>query len=308
MDRNVKTELLKTQKSASKSGIAKPKLAIECKPIATLRPNPQNPRLHEKRQIRQIARSIEVFGFNIPVLIDARGELITGHGRVLAAQHLGMTHVPTILIEHLKEAQARAFMIADNRLTENSDWNDRLLAQQIKALSELELDFSLETIGFEIGEIDLMIEGLSPASGGAGDPADVIPDSSDKPQVTEAGELWILGGHQVHCGDARNDSSYSLLTQGRRARMIFADPPYNDPIDGYVTGFGKVHHREFTVGSGELSVAEFSEFLTNILRNLAQQCIDGALLYVCMDWRHSEELLAAARSVKIELRNVCVCG
>src|SRR5712692_465897 len=151
-------------------------LAVEYRPLASLRFDPQNPRLHNKKQIRQIARSIEAFGFNVPVLIDGRGQLIAGHGRVLAAQLLGMTHVPTIMLEHLTEAQIRAFMVADNKLTENSAWDERLLAHQMKALSEVELDFNLEATGFEMGEIDVMIEGLAPAHDVEGDPADALPD------------------------------------------------------------------------------------------------------------------------------------
>lgn len=137
------------------------RLSIVYLPIAELKLDLMNPRVHTPRQIRQIARSIERFGFNVPVLVDAHGKVIAGHGRVLACQLLGWTEVPTICLEHLNQAQARAFMIADNRLTEISEWDDRLLAEQLKELSELNLDFDLEATGFTMGEIDLRIEGLS---------------------------------------------------------------------------------------------------------------------------------------------------
>ncbi len=139
-----------------RSGIGR-SLSVVDRPVTDLRPDPNNPRVRSRKQIRQIARSIETFGFNLPVLIDAQGRLIAGHGRVLAAQLLRMTHVPTIELDHLSEAQLRAFTIADNRLTENSIWNEKLLAEQLKQLSALELDFNLEVIGFEVAEIDLMI-------------------------------------------------------------------------------------------------------------------------------------------------------
>src|SRR6266478_8958861 len=186
-------------------------LSIEYRPLASLRFDPQNPRLHNKKQVRQIARSVETFGFNVPVLIDAQGKLIAGHGRVLAAQLLGITQVPTIMLEHLTEAQIRAFMIADNRLTENSAWDDHLLAEQLKALSVLDLDFSVEVTGFEMGQIDIMVEGLAPAGHGKEDVADAIPESRAKLQVTRAGDLWLMGRHRVYCGDARNDAAYSEL-------------------------------------------------------------------------------------------------
>jgi DNA modification methylase len=281
-------------------------LSVVDLPIADLRLDPNNPRLHPRKQIRQIARSIETFGFNVPVLIDAQGQLIAGHGRVLAAQLLGVTHVPTIRLEHLTEAQTRAFMIADNRLTENSVWDEHLLAEQLKELSTLELDFSIDVTGFEMGEIDVMIEDLAPASPGKDDPADAIPDSRAKPQVTRAGDLWVLDRHRVYCGDARNDSAYSALMEGRRAEMVFTDPPYNDPIDGYVSGFGKLHHPEFAVASGEMSEPEFTDFLTNVLAQLARNSVDGAVQFICMDWRHSGELISAARSIHAEFKNLCV--
>ena len=137
------------------------RVSVFYRAIEDLKLDPKNPRLHSPRQIRQIARSIEAFGFNVPVLIDANLKVIAGHGRILACQQIGRTEVPTITLEHLTEAQARAFMIADNRLTENSVWDDRLLAEQLKDLAVLDLDFSLEATGFEMGEIDLRIESLT---------------------------------------------------------------------------------------------------------------------------------------------------
>src|ERR1019366_5456134 len=144
-------------------------------PIGQLGLNPRNPRSHSARQIRQIARSIEAFGFNVPVLIDSKREVIAGHGRVMACKLLGRTEVPTIRLEHLSDAQAKAFLVADNRLTDNSVWDDRLLAEQLKELSVLDLDFSLEATGFEMGEIDLRIEGLNYPS-----EADGADDLSDR--------------------------------------------------------------------------------------------------------------------------------
>jgi ParB-like chromosome segregation protein Spo0J len=175
------------------------KLAVTYLSVDSFRTDPKNARLHSDRQIRQIARSIEVFGFNVPVLIDANSQLIAGHGRVLAAKRLGLTHVPTITLEHLTEAQTRAFSIADNRLTKNGDWDDRLLGEQFKILSEAEIDFRLEDTGFETSEIDLFIENLTPASAGQTDLDDVLPEASSM-QVSRTGDLWRLGKHRVLCG------------------------------------------------------------------------------------------------------------
>ncbi len=140
--------------------------------IDTLKLDPVNPRVHSKRQIRQFANNITKFGFNVPILVDAERKVIAGHGRLLACGELGIAEVPTLRLDHLTPAQARAFAIADNRLTEIASWDDRLLAEQLKELSLLDLDFSLELTGFEMGEIDLRIASLEDASDPADDPAD----------------------------------------------------------------------------------------------------------------------------------------
>jgi ParB-like chromosome segregation protein Spo0J len=128
-----------------------PRLSIVYRAIDQLKPDPANPYRHSRKQIRQLANSISVFDFNVPILIDRQSNVIAGHGRLLACRELGITEVPTLCLDHLTPAQARAFMIADNKLVENADWDDRLLAQQLKDLSLIGLDFSLELTGFEMG-------------------------------------------------------------------------------------------------------------------------------------------------------------
>ena len=160
------------QSRSSSSGAKSRYLTIQYASLASLKPDPANPRLHSKKQIEQIARSIQTFGFIVPILVDRRRRVIAGHGRLAAAKLLKLDRVPIIRIEHLSDAQMRAFMIADNRLTDISEWDDRLLAQQLKSLAEVELEFNLEVTGFEMAEIDTMIEGISPTPEGEADPAD----------------------------------------------------------------------------------------------------------------------------------------
>src|SRR5215469_12542468 len=136
---------------------AAPRLAVVWRRIETLRPDPDNPRLHGSRQIRQLAQRIAAFGFNVPILVDRGLRIIAGHGRLLAAGELGWREVPTILLDHLSEEKARAFTIADNRLAEGGAWNDRLLALQLKGLALAELDFAIDATGFELGEIELRV-------------------------------------------------------------------------------------------------------------------------------------------------------
>src|SRR5437762_5824930 len=176
------------------------KLAVIYRSISELKPDPANPRLHSKKQIRQIAKSIEAFGFNVPILVDADLNLIAGHGRLLAGAELGMSEVPTLRLDHLTPAQARAFMIADNRLSELATWDDRLLAEQLKDLSLLGLDFSLAITGFEIGEIDLRIASLDEISAQDDDPGDAVPEVSAGPPASKIGDLWFLGGNRLLCG------------------------------------------------------------------------------------------------------------
>lgn len=288
----------------SSSGSKSRNLTIQYASLASLKPDPTNPRLHSTKQVEQIARSIQAFGFNVPILVDRNRCVIAGHGRLAAAKLLKLDRVPTIRLESLSDTQMRAFIITDNRLTHISEWDERLLAQQLKALAEVELEFNLEVTGFEMAEIDTMIEGVSPAPEGEADPADAVADSGVP--VTKPGDLWLLDRHRLLCGDALNEDSYPKLMKGRRAAAVFTDPPYNDPIDGYVAGFGRVHHREFAMASGEMSEAEFTEFLFKTFQNLARNSEGGALHFVCLDWRHLPELLTASRRVYPEFKNLCV--
>jgi DNA modification methylase len=285
---------------------AESRVRVIYRPLSELKLDPKNPRSHSSRQVRQIARSIQTFGFNVPVLVDTNDKVIAGHGRILACQLLSWTEAPTIRLDHLSEAQARAFMIADNRLTENSVWDDRLLAEQLKELSELELDFSLESTGFEMGEIDLRIEGLSLDGHEQEDPADVLDAISPGPPVSRRGDLFVLGDrHRIYCGSALEEDSYTALMNTQRAAMVFTDPPYNVAIAGNVSGLGAIRHREFAMACGEMDEAQFSAFLSQTCSLLARYSLDGALHYIFMDWRHIGELLVAGRSVYTELKNVC---
>jgi DNA modification methylase len=281
-------------------------IEIVYRPIGELELDAKNPRLHSPRQVRQIAHSIKTFGMNVPVLINRAGRVIAGHGRIMACQQLGRTEVPTIALEHLSETQIRAFMIADNRLTENSEWDERLLAEQLTELSELDLDFTLDVTGFEIGEIDLRVEQLTSASDGAETRANSLPDPRTGPPVTRPGDIWLLNDHRVFCGSALEEDSYAALMEGQEAQMVFTDPPYNLRIDGNVTGSGTTHHREFAMASGEMSERQFTRFLADACSLLAKHSAAGSLHYLCMDWRHLNELLAAGREVYSEVVNLCV--
>jgi DNA modification methylase len=270
----------------------------------SLRPWAKNARTHSKKQLRQIAKSIETFGFTNPVLIDQHGTILAGHGRVEAAKSLGMAAVPCLRIEHMTEAEKRAYVIADNKLALNAGWDEELLAQELQGLLATEnLSFDLDVIGFEVAEIDSLVEGLTPEE--SGNPEDdVIPEIA--PRRVNPGDIWQLGNHRLICGDALDPIVLGDLMQGELARMVFADAPYNVKIDGHVGGSGKTKHREFAMASGEMSEVEFTTFLTKALRNMADHSIDGSIHYQCMDWRHIGEMLAAGQAVYDELKNLIV--
>jgi hypothetical protein len=168
-------------------------------------------------------------------------------------------------------------------------------------LSGLNLDFSLEATGFDMAEIDLLIEGASATP--EPDPDDVPLAIGSGPAVTRPGDTWLLGRHRIHCGSALDEAAYRILMEETRAAMVFTDPPYNVPIDGHVGGLGAIRHREFAMASGEMDEAEYTAFLTRVLGLLAGYSRDGALHFICMDWRHMSELLAAGKRAYTELKN-----
>jgi hypothetical protein len=281
------------------------RIAVTYRSPAELTIAPGNPRIHTPRQIKQIAQSIGVFGFLIPIVIDEADRVLVGLGRFDAARNLGSAEVPTIQVTHLSEAQKKAFAIADNRLAEIARWDDPILAEQLKGLSIINLDFDIEITGFDMGEIDLRIESLNFDLDDA-DPADVLPKKATGEPVVQTGDLWTLGRHRLLCGNALDPAAYATLMHGKKADMIFTDPPYNVRIDGNATGLGANRHREFAMASGEMTHAEFQNFLLSAFVLLARYSMDGSIHYICMDWRHSGELLAAGRAVYSEHKNTCV--
>ncbi|WP_299749745.1 site-specific DNA-methyltransferase [uncultured Boseongicola sp.] len=279
------------------------RLKIEYRKIDDLTPYAGNSRTHSDKQIAQIAASIRTFGFTNPVLIGDAGQIIAGHGRVEAARLLGIDQVPTIEFGHLSDAERRAYVIADNRLAELAGWDRDILAIELQGLSELDLDFDLEITGFETAELDLLLDG--PVTNEA-DPDDDISEIEVGPAVTRLGDVWLLGKHRLICGDAQKPDIYSALMKSDRARAVFTDPPYNVKIGGHVCGSGAIQHREFAMASGEMDTAGFTAFLENALGAMANVSVDGAIHFVCMDWRHMTELQAAGDKIYSELKNLVV--
>jgi DNA modification methylase len=260
-----------------------------------IKPNPRNTRTHSKKQIRQIADSIQAVGFAAPVLIDEGGVLLAGHGRLEAAKVLGLKEIPAVVVEGLNEARKRVLVLADNRIAQSAGWDRERLADELISLPELlaadGLDISVT--GFEPAEIDAL---LADFGDDIPDPVDDIdPALLSGPPVTRQGDLWQLGKHRLLCGDAREAQHLARLMSGERAHMAFLDPPYNVRVRG-VVGRGQIKHQEFAMASGEMALPVFTSFLTQTLTLAAGASVDGAVHFVCMDWRHIGELVQAGRT------------
>ncbi len=278
---------------------------IEVRKLSELRAHPRNARTHSPKQIDQLAASIVQFGFTNPVLVSEDGEIVAGHGRFEAARKLQVERIPVIRLSHMSALQRRAYMLADNKLALNAGWDKELLAIELADLGEL--SFDIPVLGFSLPEIDMLLDDASEASPmtEASDLEEHVPPSTNE-VITKVGDLWQLGRHRLICGDARDPEVYSRLLGEEIVDLIFTDPPYNVPIDGHVCGSGSIRHREFAMASGEMSSSEFINFLTETLGQAAARSRDGAIAYVCMDWRHIRELTAAGAEVFAELKNVCV--
>jgi DNA modification methylase len=279
--------------------------AISWETIDALTPSRRNARTHSRKQTRQIADSITAFGFLVPLLVDEGGVIIAGHGRYAAAKLLGLKEVPTIKVQGLSEAKRRALALADNRIAESAGWDREMLAAELPELAELlvieGLDVSIT--GFPPVEIDQIAVDFEDDSS---DPDDVVdPAWVTAAAVSRPGDLWQLGRHRLLCGDARQADDLARVMGDARAAIAFLDPPYNVRVRDIV-GRGRVQHAEFAMASGELGRADFVSFLQTTLEEAAAVSRDGAVHFVCMDWRHFGELLEAGEKVYAETLNVVV--
>lgn len=277
-------------------------LTVVYTPLDTLTEYPNNPRQHDTKQLIKIQNSIEKFGFINPILVDEHNEIIAGHARLAAARLAHLPQVPVIRLGHLSASQKKAYRIADNKLAELGTWSVENLQLEFQELEKLDLDFSLGITGFDMGDIDLILEGKEAKA----DPkANNIPFIPDNEVVTREGDIWILGEHRIICGNSLQKETLSQLMEDKKADMVFTDPPYNVKINGHVCGAGNVQHKEFKFASGEMTVEEFTQFLKTSFELLCMFSKDGSLHYICMDWRHIKEIMTAAE-VYDQFKNLCV--
>lgn len=278
------------------------RLTVAFVETATLQPSPHRARIHSDEQIAQVAESIQSFGFLRQILIGKDGEIVAGHAIYEAARRLGRTEVPISDVSHLDEASQRAFALADNKIPENAAWDAAAVAREFKFLTSVDVPFAPEITGFSSIEIDFALTDAD-----SGQDADIdapLPDPATEP-VAKLGDIWVLGSHKLFVGSALEAGSYVTLMGDEKARMVFTDPPYNVEINGIV-GNGSAKHGEFLMASGEMSREEFTGFLLSFMQLSAAYTIGGGLNYVCMDWRHMQEVLSAGAKAYSELLNLVV--
>jgi DNA modification methylase len=239
---------------------------IEHLAVASLVPYARNSRTHSPEQVGQIAASIREFGFTNPVLVDEHGGIIAGHGRVMAAQSIGLDRVPCIRLAHLSEAQRRAYVIADNKLALNAGWDDAVLAAELR---ELQGDgFDLGLTGFGDDEIAELLAAAAKVE--TQKDADAVPPAKPDAPVAATGDVWLLGRHRLVCGDSTDPACYQSLLKGERVDAVWTDPPYNV---AYETKAG-------SIANDDLSDAAFRAFLDSVFRCIAGVMKPGAAIYV----------------------------
>ena len=268
-----------------------------------LKPHCRNTNRHSKKQIRKLADLIARLGFINPIIVDEKNRVIAGHARLAAAIACKLPEVSIIRMSHLSPAELRAYMIADNAIGRESEFDDALLAGELHDLLPLLRkdghDGSLT--GLNTPKIDLLL-------GNHIDSEESLESDIPEPDVDVVsclGDQWELGEHVLRCGDAKSDDDMAALMRGKRARLVFTDPPWNLPTP-FFQGRGKIRHGNFAEGYGEKSPAEFTEFLTRVFRQINRHCLDGAAVYVCGDWRHVTEFVAAGEAVFGKLRNLII--
>lgn len=273
-------------------------LKVVYQPVASLIPDPRNARTHPRRQIEQIKNSVSAFGFTNPVLTDEHGHLIAGHGRLIAARELGLTEVPVIQLVGLSEPQKRALRLADNKIALNAGWDTEILKLELADLSLPDIEIDLGLTGFSSGEIDVLLKEPN-------DPDDeAVPAVPIEPR-TRPGDIWKLGVHRIGCGDGSDlEFLRQVVGDGATVDAAFLDPPYNVKINGHANAKGR--HREFAMASGEMTPNAFRAFLNETLGSCVAVSKPGAVHFVCMDWRHMDDVSQVGAKLYDPLLNICV--
>jgi hypothetical protein len=233
-------------------------------------------------------------------VIDANSVIVDGHAVCRAMRELGSGEIAAIVVAGRSDPEIKALRLALNRLAAEAVWDNRELRAAFEDL--ISLSFDLDLTAFNAAEIDHILDLDLPKANVV---EEQIPSVHAQP-VSKPGDIWVCGDHRLGCGNAHDSGLVARVSAGVPADACFTDPPYNLPIDGFVSGKGRNQHREFVQGTGEMSADQFTDFLSVALKVLQESCTASALIYACMDWRHLYELLSAGKRCELELCNICV--
>ncbi len=281
----------------------KPTLKVAYWEIDRLQPADRVLRNHSKAQMAAIMGSVAAFGISAPILVDRAGKVVDGHAILEAAKRLGCKTVPVIMLDHLTTEQARLYRIGVNKLGEQTRWDTAALREEVIEILPIAAfyDIATEVIGLPTVEVDalLLAEATTPTE--EVDAEVLAPEAVSRP-----GEMWELGRHRLNCGDSTSLETFMTLMGDEFARMVITDPPFNLPVDGMISGLGKVKHREFSMGSGEMTTDEFQQFLETYIAVISKFCVDGAIQYHAIDWRHVHQLISAVLAAGLDYKQLCV--
>lgn len=263
-------------------------------------------RKHSKKQLEKLKRSIKKFGFTMPIIVNENYEIIAGELRLQAAKDLKMESVPVIILDNVSEEEARAIRILDNRIAEDAEWDYSFLKEELDDL--FKFSYELEDFGFETIDYDKIFIQNDPNEKQvhSGEDDDESWLDANIPKQAKLGDLWRLGDHFIICGDSLDEKVYVILMQGELAQIVVTDPPYNCPINKYVCGLGKIKHEEFAMASGEMTDAEFAQFLYKFMENVVKFSTDGSLSYIFMDWKGINTLINEALKLYHSMINLAV--
>lgn len=266
--------------------------------LKDLKPNKNSARLHNAKNKQALKNAVQHYKILNPPMIDQNYNIIAGNLRYEVAKEIGLEEIQVIRIEHLTDDDIRAFIIAENKIAEMAGWDKEILKIELQYLTDIGYD--VELTGFDIAEIDLMINDAVIENNSE----DELPPDFEVEARSKFGDKWKLGRHLLVNGDSTERKFYEFLLEDEKANISFVDFPYNVKIQGNVTT--KKHHKEFHQASGEMTKAEFTDFLKTAMTFIKEFSTDGSIHFGCMDWRHIEEIITAGNSVFDELKNVCI--
>jgi DNA modification methylase len=277
---------------------------IQYFPIDDVKPYARHARLHNRKQRRKLEALLRRYGQVIPILVDEQHTVVDGHAVLEAMKALGYGEIMAVVAPGRDPTEVRALRLALNRIAEDARWDDDRLRAELADL--LQLGFDLELTAFDGVEIDMALSIEEPSAGVVEEVAAEELEPGDEPPIAWPGSIWVLDRHRIACGDARDGELIRRLADSRRVSGVFTDPPYNVPIDGFAGGLGRTRHREFAMATGEMSAEDFTRFLADFIGAVKPTLADGAILFICMDWRHMRELLDAGARNELELKNLCI--